>query len=129
MPVGFVCPQCDALTELGASRCPSCGAGLGWNGVSAASGGFSAVGNGGGPGRAPARAERNGEDADNVDKVANVARRANMASSSAMKPCPTCGTAVPVDDRFCGKCGARLGDEASAAGSAAPPGKTLYFSG
>jgi pSer/pThr/pTyr-binding forkhead associated (FHA) protein len=43
------------------------------------------------------------------------------------KPCPGCGSPVPVDDRFCGKCGARL------AGAEAPPAtgpsKTMYFSG
>ena len=108
MSVGFVCPQCDALTEMGAPRCPSCGGALGWNGVSAAANGSNA----------PARAVRN---------VQNVQSEASMASSSPMKPCPSCGTPVPMDDRFCGKCGQRLGGEAPVV--AAAPGKTLYFSG
>jgi pSer/pThr/pTyr-binding forkhead associated (FHA) protein len=44
-----------------------------------------------------------------------------------MKSCPTCGNQVPVDDRFCGKCGARLGPAAE--GSASGQAKTMYFSG
>jgi len=41
-------------------------------------------------------------------------------------PCPTCGNPVPIGDRFCGQCGARI---------EAPPaptpgaGKTMFFSG
>jgi pSer/pThr/pTyr-binding forkhead associated (FHA) protein len=50
-----------------------------------------------------------------------------MEATMPTKPCPGCGNPVPVDDRFCGKCGARL------AGAESPPptgpAKTMYFSG
>jgi pSer/pThr/pTyr-binding forkhead associated (FHA) protein len=43
-----------------------------------------------------------------------------------MKSCPGCGNQVPIDDRFCGKCGSRL----SVPEAAGPPtGKTMFFSG
>jgi pSer/pThr/pTyr-binding forkhead associated (FHA) protein len=44
-----------------------------------------------------------------------------------MRPCPSCGTPVPIDDRFCGKCGTKLNPEAGPPG--ANSGKTMYFSG
>ena len=49
-------------------------------------------------------------------------------ASSPMKNCPNCGTPVPVDDRFCGKCGNKLGGPEVPA-TAAAPGKTMYFAG
>jgi len=41
------------------------------------------------------------------------------------KTCPSCGNQVPVNDRFCGQCGAKLDGVAPAAG----PSKTMFFSG
>jgi pSer/pThr/pTyr-binding forkhead associated (FHA) protein/rubredoxin len=38
--------------------------------------------------------------------------------------CPSCGNQIPVDDRFCGKCGARQD-----AGEPAGSGKTIFFAG
>jgi pSer/pThr/pTyr-binding forkhead associated (FHA) protein len=46
-----------------------------------------------------------------------------------MKTCPSCGNQVPPDDRFCGKCGARVPVEAASSAGAAGGGKTLFFSG
>ena len=43
-----------------------------------------------------------------------------------MKSCPGCGNQVPIDDRFCGKCGSRLSVPEPAS---APTGKTMFFSG
>ena len=43
-----------------------------------------------------------------------------------MKSCPTCGNEIPANDRFCGKCGANLGETRRPAVAA---GKTMYFSG
>ena len=48
-----------------------------------------------------------------------------------MKSCPTCGNQVPVDDRFCGKCGGRFDGSGEPRPSAASntSGKTMFFSG
>jgi pSer/pThr/pTyr-binding forkhead associated (FHA) protein len=48
-----------------------------------------------------------------------------MEDAMSMKPCPNCGSPVPVDDRFCGKCGGRTGADPAPATS----GKTMFFSG
>src|SRR5688572_9656461 len=112
MPVGFVCPQCDALTDLGVSRCPACGAALGWNGVAVAGGGAKAQ-------PPPAELRATG----NPPKHASAPARMEAAMST--KPCPGCGNQVPADDRFCGKCGTRL---AGAEPPATGPSKTMYFS-
>jgi len=42
------------------------------------------------------------------------------------KTCPSCGAPTPVDNRFCGGCGSKLGGDA---GSAPPgsAGKTMFF--
>jgi pSer/pThr/pTyr-binding forkhead associated (FHA) protein len=50
-----------------------------------------------------------------------------MEATMSTKPCPGCGNQVPVDDRFCGKCGARL--TAADPPPATGPSKTMYFSG
>lgn len=42
-----------------------------------------------------------------------------------MQNCPNCGFEVPLDNRFCGRCGAPLGAESPAGG--APPAKTMFF--
>src|SRR5262249_36582614 len=48
------------------------------------------------------------------------------------RPCPSCGTEVPPDFKFCGKCGSRV-DANVMSGSAAPAGggglgaKTMFF--
>lgn len=110
MSVGLVCPQCDALADLGAARCPACGSALGWNGVGSGTG---ATASGGRNGRGAKPAPNHG---------------ANQGMTAmTMKSCPTCGNQVPVDDRFCGKCGTRLGPAAEASGSG--QAKTMYFSG
>src|SRR4051794_10542647 len=96
MSVGLVCPRCDALTDLGASQCPACGASLGWD----------------------ATAQSNAR----VQPRISVSR---MEDAMSMKPCPNCGSPVPVDDRFCGKCGGRTGADPAPATS----GKTMFFSG
>src|SRR5205823_175142 len=45
------------------------------------------------------------------------------------KPCPSCGNPVPGDDRFCGKCGARIEPAAVSEAAAAAGGKTMFFAG
>src|SRR2546426_604163 len=70
MSVGLVCPRCDTLTSLAATRCPVCQAALG---VEAAV-----------PAGAAARS--------------NGAPRA-LEDRMLTKPCPTCGNPVPLDDR------------------------------
>src|SRR5687767_1999559 len=129
MSVGFVCPQCDALTELGAPRCPSCGSGLGWNGVPATGAAGAAGAAAAGGARAPVAAGRNAQNVQHGAKNSvhnSVEMEARMASSP-MKTCPSCGTPVPADDRFCGKCGSKLAVPEAPAGGA--PGKTMYFAG
>jgi pSer/pThr/pTyr-binding forkhead associated (FHA) protein/ribosomal protein L40E len=100
MSVGLVCPRCNTLTSLGATRCPICEASLGVNEAALAA-----------PASAPAP----------------MARKANgvaaLEEQMSMKSCPSCGNQVPADDRFCGKCGNRL----EAAEPA--PGKTMFFAG
>jgi pSer/pThr/pTyr-binding forkhead associated (FHA) protein/RNA polymerase subunit RPABC4/transcription elongation factor Spt4 len=131
MSVGFVCPQCDALTELGVSRCPSCGAALGWNGVAVA--GNSAAASAAAQLARPAGGTVSSHTSEPAAKAAKTGGSAPAASSAAArmeasmanKSCPTCGNVVPVDDRFCGKCGTRMGGEPAGATS----GKTMYFSG
>ncbi len=41
-------------------------------------------------------------------------------------PCPTCGNPVPIGDRFCGQCGARIEVQPVPSPNA---GKTMFFSG
>src|SRR5687768_661966 len=115
MSVGLVCPQCDALAELGATRCPACGSALGWNGVGAATNSRST-----GFGRDLGSAK--------LATGGDAKTEANHAMTAmTMKSCPTCANQVPVDDRFCGKCGAKLAVGAEAGGSG--QAKTMYFSG
>src|SRR5262245_44997641 len=101
MSVGLVCPRCNTLTSLGASRCPLCEASLG-------------------VGEPIAQA---------VSAPAPVARQANGTPAReermSMKSCPSCGNQVPADDRFCGKCGNRL----EAAPEQPAPSKTMFFAG
>jgi pSer/pThr/pTyr-binding forkhead associated (FHA) protein/RNA polymerase subunit RPABC4/transcription elongation factor Spt4 len=78
MPVGLVCPQCDALTDLAATRCPDCQTPIVLEGPPVD---VAAQGHG-----------RNGR----PEEPMNV------------KACPSCGNSTPADDRFCGKCGTRL---------------------
>jgi pSer/pThr/pTyr-binding forkhead associated (FHA) protein/RNA polymerase subunit RPABC4/transcription elongation factor Spt4 len=99
MSVGFVCPRCDALTDLGLSRCPSCDTALGWAASAE------------GPGAATAKP---------------IAKASRMEISMSMKPCPNCSNQIPIDDLFCGKCGHRITGDAAASPVVA---KTLYFSG
>lgn len=53
----------------------------------------------------------------------------------AMKPCSNCGNQIPIDDRFCGKCGSVQGEAAPAAAPgpiampAANAGRTMFFAG
>ena len=97
MPVGLVCPRCDALTGLDATLCPVCQAPI----VEAAS-----------REPLPGRAQ----------PVVPV------EDSMSTKPCPTCGNPVPIGDRFCGQCGARI-EVPSAPHPNAGVGKTMFFSG
>jgi pSer/pThr/pTyr-binding forkhead associated (FHA) protein/RNA polymerase subunit RPABC4/transcription elongation factor Spt4 len=139
MSVGFVCPQCDALTELGVSRCPACGAPLGWNGVAVAgnnhagslAAGLARPGGGVGPVSTNANASEPSPQAQRAPKAKGSdgagspgAPAARREASMATKSCPSCGNPVPAEDRFCGKCGNRFGAE-----PAGSPGKTMYFSG
>jgi len=100
MSVGLVCPRCNTLTSLGASRCPLCEASLGVGEVASAQA---------------------------ASAPAPVARKANGTSAReermSMKSCPNCGNQVPIDDRFCGKCGNRVDVSEPA------PGKTMFFAG
>ncbi len=45
------------------------------------------------------------------------------------KTCPSCANQVPVSDRFCGQCGARLDTPPAPVPGAMPAGKTMFFSG
>ncbi len=88
MSVGLVCSKCDTLTDLGATRCPDCGAALVETKTT---------------GPAPTR-----------------------EAKTSMKTCSSCGNQIPSDDRFCGKCGSKVGDAAEPAAPAAS--KTMFFS-
>jgi pSer/pThr/pTyr-binding forkhead associated (FHA) protein len=46
---------------------------------------------------------------------------------SAARICPTCGTEVPGDFRFCGKCGARTDGTPPPVGSSGTGAKTMFF--
>src|SRR3954469_25795104 len=83
MSVGLVCPRCNTLTSLGASRCPLCEASLGV-----------------GEAPAPRAAAANGPRPTNGAPA--------LEERMSMKSCSNCGNQVPVDDRFCGKCGNRI---------------------
>src|SRR5262245_32442335 len=101
MSVGLVCSHCATLNDLGSTRCPVCGSPFALDGPSSTS-----------PAAPPARAAP-------APEVAMT-----------MKDCPSCGNSVPVDDRFCGKCGARVSESAAAPASAqAAPNKTMFFAG
>jgi pSer/pThr/pTyr-binding forkhead associated (FHA) protein len=56
-----------------------------------------------------------------------AAGAARMEATMSTKTCPGCGNQVPADDRFCGKCGTRLGGVEPPPASG--PAKTMYFSG
>lgn len=65
-----------------------------------------------------------------IDILPEPARAGHVTDSASTeskmgKPCPNCGTDVPIDFRFCGKCGARV--EAGGV-PAASPAKTMFFS-
>src|SRR5690348_1220793 len=95
MTVGLVCPRCDALADLDSARCPACQTPLGGAAPSALR-----------PGSNGAMAPE------------------NLMSNPMTKSCPTCGNQVPIDDRFCGKCGNRLEVADAPVG-----GKTMFFAG
>ena len=99
MSVGLVCPRCNTLTSLGATRCPLCEASLGV--------GEAAAGSASAP--LPGARKANGAPA--------------LEERMSMKSCSNCGNQVPAEDRFCGKCGNRV----EAAEPA--PGKTMFFAG
>ena len=50
----------------------------------------------------------------------------SVEESMPTMPCPTCGNPVPIGDRFCGQCGARIEVPPAPVASA---GKTMFFSG
>src|SRR5262245_17895874 len=102
MSVGLVCPRCNTLTSLGATRCPLCEASLGIADAGSA-----------GSTSAPASMARKGNGVPALEERMNT------------KSCPSCGNQVPVDDRFCGKCGNRV----EAAAPEPGPGKTMFFAG
>jgi len=97
MYIGLVCPRCDALNDLGATSCHLCGASVA----------------AGAPASAPSR-------------MAPPSVSGGRLEESMTKACPTCGNEVPVDDRFCGKCGTKLAVPEPAA---AVTGKTMFFAG
>src|SRR5437867_4070102 len=100
MSVGLVCPRCNTLASLGATRCPVCEASLGVGEAPVA-----------GSPNAPRAAARKGNGAGVLEEQMST------------KACSNCGNQVPTDDRFCGKCGNRL--EPTESG----PGKTMFFAG
>jgi hypothetical protein len=81
------------------------------------------------PGRAPAlpeevRAAHRTDPVDSVSSVAHVAVAATVADSTAAPAsvaCPTCGTGLPADARFCGVCGNSLDTTRSPQSQAAAP--------
>jgi pSer/pThr/pTyr-binding forkhead associated (FHA) protein/ribosomal protein L40E len=103
MSIGLVCPTCDALLALGVTSCSHCGRSIG-TGTS-----LPAVNN------VPAIAK-----ADGISETLHMP----------MKICPSCSHEVPVADRFCGQCGARMDSVAAAPiPQMASGGKTMFFSG
>ena len=41
--------------------------------------------------------------------------------------CPTCGTEIPADFRFCGKCGTRIDSGPTSSATGGAPAKTMFF--
>src|SRR4051812_8427208 len=102
MTVGLVCPKCDALTDMGASRCMMCGAQVGPLTAS--------------PANSPLPSRAAAAPAPAPAKVMN------------MSICPSCGNQVPPSDRFCGKCGTRT-SAPEPTSNPALTGKTMFFAG
>src|SRR5678816_916448 len=44
-----------------------------------------------------------------------------------VRNCPNSGNEIPVDNRFCGSCGAKVDLVAPAAGAGGGPAKTMFF--
>jgi pSer/pThr/pTyr-binding forkhead associated (FHA) protein/RNA polymerase subunit RPABC4/transcription elongation factor Spt4 len=105
MDVGFVCERCSSFIPVSESACGSCGAPVG-----PATAGAPA------PQPAAAAAAPPGGGA----PAATGAKEAAMA----MRPCPSCGTMIPAEHRFCGGCGARVVPVSEAAGGG---GRTMFF--
>ncbi|HEY3354252.1 MAG TPA: FHA domain-containing protein [Polyangia bacterium] len=103
MDVGFVCERCSSFIPLSDAACSACGAPLSPASAAAAADSRPAAPLAAGPGPAAAPPKE--------------------AAMSGMRACPSCGTMIPVEHRFCGGCGARVAPVAEPPGG----GRTMFF--
>jgi len=122
MDVGLVCDACGTLNPVGASSCSRCSAALSLGGKAAAAPEEPA------PGTPDEIAAAIGAATPAVtfrEPVGNTKADAAPEASStdpaeALINCASCGSQVPARFKFCPKCGAAVGDAASARAPAAP---------
>ena len=111
MDAGLVCDHCDTLNALEARSCSGCGRPLRAEPAKSKPAAAAMPA----PGGKPATGA----------KPATAAKPAAAAKGTpAMMLCPQCKAEVPTEFKFCGNCGAKLGDAAAAPDGAA---RTLFF--
>jgi pSer/pThr/pTyr-binding forkhead associated (FHA) protein len=122
MDIGFVCDRCSTFTPLNQTNCQVCGAPLSLASPDTAVAPVppalaAAVAAAAAPAPAPAPAA-----------LAAPAPSPKEPTMSDTRPCPNCGTHIPVAFRFCGACGSAVEpvpDQAQA--QAAGAGRTMFF--
>jgi pSer/pThr/pTyr-binding forkhead associated (FHA) protein/RNA polymerase subunit RPABC4/transcription elongation factor Spt4 len=95
MDAGFVCERCSSFIPLSETVCGSCGQPVGPPAAAAA---------------APAPS-------------AAAAPAPRGPAPGAMRACPSCGSMIPAEHRFCGACGARVAPVVEPQGG----GRTAFF--
>jgi pSer/pThr/pTyr-binding forkhead associated (FHA) protein/RNA polymerase subunit RPABC4/transcription elongation factor Spt4 len=131
MDIGFVCDRCSTFSPLSQTSCPVCGAPLAVVGQTGTAGAPTpmpaALAPAGFPGAAvPAAPTAPTAAAAAPAGPSHVKEPPKESTMSATRPCPNCGTHIPVEFRFCGACGSAVEpvpDQAQAAGG----GRTMFF--
>ena len=123
MDIGFVCDRCSTFTPLNQPNCQVCGAPLSLispdTAVAPVPPALAA---------ALAAAPAPAAPAPQAPAAAPAAPSNKEPGMSATRPCPNCGTHIPVEFRFCGACGSAVEpatDQAPAQGAGG--GRTMFF--
>jgi pSer/pThr/pTyr-binding forkhead associated (FHA) protein len=121
MEIGFVCDRCSTFTPLNQTTCQLCGASLDLGGQDTAVAPVP-------PSLAAAVAAPAPAPYAPAAAPAPAAPSHKEPEMSATRPCPNCGTHIPVEFRFCGACGSAV-EPAQDQAQAQPQGggRTMFF--